>query len=367
MAFTKHWVSHPWDPSSRSQESAIIALNLANDYGPKERQDEYYDWQYRRNPAGPAVIRLAVDERDSDKLAGIYVVIPIDLVCRGETVSAALSLNTLTDANYRRQRIFTELAQETYDLCAERGLHAVVGYPNPNSYPGFVKRLGFRDIGDIPLLLRALSPSRILEKKLPVAGLRRALGRVTSYGDRLFQVRSRSDAGVETLDEFDSGFDEFGDHLAGRFPLLVKRSAAFLNWRYLDHPFDYRVLVVRDAGLVSGFIAYRCVPFADMQCGMILDFAVRGSSAGSRAGLRLLRAALAEMTSRECDLVGALALPHTAENALLRRSGFLPCPAKLKPQPFPYIVRKNTTGFDFGLDVFDIQNWFVAIGDYDAA
>lgn len=363
----RDWVSCPWDPSDESQERAILALNRANDYGPKEGAPAYFDWQYRRNPAGKAIIRLAVDKGDREKLAGIYVAIPVFLQCHGETVPAALSINTLTDINYRGQGIFTGLAREVYDLCAERGLHAVIGYPNPNSYRGFVKHLNFRDICDIPLVLRILRFSEIVKKRFPIQGLVPFAGAISRVCDPWFRRHGTTDRGVHLVREFDQAFNGFNNHLGHRFSIYFSRDTGFLNWRYLDHPFRYRVLAVRANGKILGYLVYRQTRFAKMNCGMILDFLVRADVKSGEIGGRLIQRALHEMMTQDCDIAGALCLPHTMEFGLLRRAGFFRCPSRFRPQPFPCVVRRNHTPYEFRSDIFNITNWLVAIGDYDAA
>jgi hypothetical protein len=47
------------------------------------------------------------------------------------------------------------LALKTYNYCQENGFHLVFGFPNENSFPGFVKRLGWSHFDDmIPYLIR---------------------------------------------------------------------------------------------------------------------------------------------------------------------------------------------------------------------
>lgn len=52
-----------------------------------------------------------------------------------------------------------------YDECRKDGFKFCYGAPNPNSHPGFIIRLGFQDIGVMPLYLKLIYPSALTEEK----------------------------------------------------------------------------------------------------------------------------------------------------------------------------------------------------------
>lgn len=72
-----------------------------------------------------------------------YGVIPMRLSVNRETVLAAQSCDTMTHPDFRGKGLFTELAQRTFQLAIEKGIHFVFGFPNQNSYPGFINKLDF--------------------------------------------------------------------------------------------------------------------------------------------------------------------------------------------------------------------------------
>src|SRR6266404_1482246 len=158
------WRSVAWNAAEAAATERIRAL-LAAEY---PREDvatlEYCEWLLRRNPSGDAIIRLAVDADGT--IAGQYVVIPVQLTIDGTVHDGALSLLTLVDQRYRGQGVFTTLARDVIDDCAARGRRFIIVFPNQNSYPGFTRALGFRDIGSVPLLLRPLKPSRLVQTRL---------------------------------------------------------------------------------------------------------------------------------------------------------------------------------------------------------
>ena len=367
MVVPKKWHAHSWDPKDKCQEKAILELNKKNDFGSFDLEKEYFDWRYRRNPAGRAIIKLAVANGNRNEIVGIYCVIPIFLICKRATIRVCMSVGTLTDVSCRGQGIFTSLARDVYEVCSKQQMHAVLGYPNQNSYKGFIRHLGFKDIGEIPLLVRPLRLSNAFKRRFRKRKWMSFAGVLERPFDLWFDVPKIDAPGIEEVRHFDQAFDELNEHLSTRFPIFVKRDSAFLNWRYFDNPFNYRVFAVREAGKILGYIIYRFVHFGKIRCGIILDFTIRRDINSFEVGCLLIRAALHDMLQNECEISGAICLRNSLEFKSLKKAMFFNCPDLLKPQPIPYIIRKNETFFEPGTNLFDIVNWFVSIGDYDAA
>lgn len=72
-----------------------------------------------------------------------YGVIPCFLQVESKEVLAAQSADTMTHPDYRNKGLFVELALLTYQLCRETGIKVVFGFPNQNSFPGFINKLGW--------------------------------------------------------------------------------------------------------------------------------------------------------------------------------------------------------------------------------
>ncbi|MFM7682710.1 MAG: GNAT family N-acetyltransferase [Bacteroidota bacterium] len=72
-----------------------------------------------------------------------YGVFPCLANYNGETYLVAQSGNTMTHTAHQGKGLFTILAKKTYEYCVEKGIHLVFGFPNNNSYPGFVQKLNW--------------------------------------------------------------------------------------------------------------------------------------------------------------------------------------------------------------------------------
>jgi GNAT superfamily N-acetyltransferase len=76
--------------------------------------------------------------------AAYYGVFPMRLLVEGKQVLAAQSGDTMTHPDHRGKGLFIELAKRTYALAKDEGIAFVFGFPNANSYPGFVKKLAWK-------------------------------------------------------------------------------------------------------------------------------------------------------------------------------------------------------------------------------
>lgn len=107
---------------------------------------EYLKWQYADNPVGPIV---GFNAYMGDVLAAHYVTMPIYMNIEGKKTLGVLSLNTATHPEHRGKRLFTILAEKTYEYAAENGYKFVIGVANANSTHGFIKHLGFKLVGPL--------------------------------------------------------------------------------------------------------------------------------------------------------------------------------------------------------------------------
>ncbi|MFT5486606.1 MAG: GNAT superfamily N-acetyltransferase [Paracoccaceae bacterium] len=125
--------------------------------GNDERNRSYDHWRFFAGPYGncPSVIAM-----DGARAVAFYTVWPVKLKLGNEIVSGAQSMDTMTHPDYRGRGLFIKLAMACYEICAERGYEALYGFPNSNSYPGFLRRLNWDHTGDIVHWVRTLKLSK---------------------------------------------------------------------------------------------------------------------------------------------------------------------------------------------------------------
>ena len=139
-----------------------LIRNLYLDVWGYNRPIEYDKWRFFDSTYKLSPIAVA---QDGNRLAGAYSLWPVNLKIMGKRVLGAQSMDTMSHPNYRGQGIFTLLAKECYLIAKERGVKVLYGFPNQNSYPGFVKKLGWTHTGDITHWVRPICLSE--HQKIP--------------------------------------------------------------------------------------------------------------------------------------------------------------------------------------------------------
>ena len=348
------------DPQSHLDELVSLARI---EYGDAEMSNKaYLRWQYVENPAGKAIVVVA--RADNGALAGQYVVIPLDFRLDGQLGKGSLSLNTLTHPDYRGQGLFTKMANETYDVCKSEGLNITLGFPNKNSYPGFVRKLQFQHIGNATVMFRPLRPIAIL-RHLP------KLRSAPKYASPKCLIQSSqipSDKGGLSVTELclDSDADAYDAMISTqRHPnFCVSRGAFFARWRYNAIPTrQYRAFKVDGCKEMLATCVVRQRRVKGIECVFIVDLQLGHDTAAEPAAHMLIQSVLSFYRSAGVALAGILVNKGTILYKLSKSLWFRPMPSRLLPHDAPIIVRRNAP--TLGDEMFDIRQWDFAFGDYD--
>lgn len=347
-----------WDvvPYAPELTSDLLALHRRAWPGAEICDEHFLRWQYDENPAGHALSTLA-RERSTGRIIAQFGALPVRLWADGEERLGALGLNVVTDEAFRRQGLFTALGRAADARMAQAGVSVAFAMPNENSFPGFVRHLGYAHAGDVPFLVRPVNVRRLVSQRLRIPGAG-ALASIAAWPFvRPLPRTPRDESGItiEGVTTFDQEFDLFWQRIRGRERVMVVRDARYLDWRFRQVTLRrYEVLRATSAGRMAGYIVVRTADLLGMRAGMIVDFLVEDE----RAGRALLSHALARFANEDVDLVATLMLSHAPEYRLLRQAGLRPLPRRLLPQPFRLVSRD-------GAAVRDARNWFFTLGDYD--
>lgn len=352
-----------WKISQYTKQDIPEMVSMAHEfYGDTSITDEsYLNWQYEENCAGKAFLALA-KKKDTDELIGKYVVIPQCIKVNQTIVSATLSLNTLTKKEYWGKGIFTGLANDVFEALRNNGVEFTYGFPNPNSYPGFINKLGFLEIGRVPLLLKPLDIRSLINAKISPK-----MGWVSQFFNFFFKVKSIKDEEKERIFEIGQDhlalFDDLWTEVNHKYKVIGVRNSRYIQWRYFNIPLrEYKIFGAKDSnGNLLGYIIGRCTMVANMKCGMVVDFLIKPQEV--EEGKLLVKAILQYFLEQGMALAGSLMLKHTEEYTLLKKNGFIKCPKFLEIQPFPVILREHRSPTDSTLN--NLDNWFLTMGDYD--
>jgi len=111
---------------------------------------DYIRWQYADNPCGQIV---GFNAFFNEKLVAHYVAQPFVARINGEVQKGLLSLNTATHPEHQGKKLFTTLAEKTYEYAFSQGYAFVIGVANANSTPGFLRKLGFQHVAPLTVKL----------------------------------------------------------------------------------------------------------------------------------------------------------------------------------------------------------------------
>ena len=309
-----------------ADESGMLALERLVWGATEMAKSDFFDWQYRKNPAGRALIWCY--ENLDGMIVSQYAVIPVPLKVGSNRILGSLSLNTVTHPDYRRRGLFVKAAEALYSKLALREIPLTYGFPNEASYAGFVNKLGFAPLGRPTVLVRILDPTAFLLRADPCRWNRI----VREAGRFLFGRVTNIDSRISVSEKIDFDFLET-ERLLEHTGFVLWRDSDWLTWRYLAHPFrKYRMELAGDSDNPCGLAIYQITTARNLKIGYLMDLLL---SPDAEVGM------VASLISRVVDIchiegcaaITFLAARNSRKSVLLRQCGFWPVPQKLVPGP----------------------------------
>jgi predicted N-acetyltransferase YhbS len=318
---------------------------------------KFIAWQYFDNPSGHAIMKIAKTE--SNEVVGQCAWLPMTVKVFDNQVKAGAGSNAMTKETHQRQGIFSALVEETCAKAQKEECQLFYAYPNMNSFLGCVAKNDFSILHHIPLLIYP-SGLRALVK-------RKTNGFLAFFAPSfLFRLDKKSnDANVKEMHPDDWPLlKAFWEVVKNKYPIMVVRDEAFLQWRYFAVPArEYKMFVYKKDGAVMGYIVATVKEANDTNYGMIVDFLLRDGE--TKAGQELVWKCFELFKQKQVQLITCLMLVHTQEYSILRKCGFFKGPAWFGIKPTPLIYRVHHRNQDTE-QMKDIKNWFFTMGDYDS-
>ena len=317
----------------------------------------YYDWQYRDNPHGKAIIVLAKDEEKNNSVIGIEAILPMRLIVDQEMTMAALSCNSAIDPAYRKKGIFSELISSIQNESIKKGISCIYGVANDKSVNSFIQK-GSIEISNLPLLVRPLRLSKYFDP--PISTLLQIF-------DGIWKIKRNTNSEVVPFtNQYNAEFDILIEKVSKRASVIQKRDKNFLQWRYGNHPTrKYQTFVLNENSILKGYVITSDTVVNSKKIGVIIDFIV-DPEVKSREKLKdLIKIALENLWKNGASLAIATCRSGLLENEILRETGFLTIPQFLKPQPLHFILIQTDSN-NANLKKLEMNdNWFFSFGDYD--
>jgi len=315
----------------------------------------YLNWLYLGNPLGKAIISLAYDE-GYNQLVGQFARVPLKFLVSGNEILAICGVNSLIMKEYRNLPLYYKLHKTSIDMYDQNRDVFTYAVPNPTAYPLLTRLFSYKTVCYIPLLILPMRPKVLISKRVSKV-LSKCIPDVIYKG---IPIKNNKKIQVSAIKDANQ-LDGFWEKIKNKYIIWGVRDKEYLSWRYFNVPCrDYTFLRADDKGETIGFCVVRIKEVEGVKNGMIADFVV--SPGRKDAAVALIKKSIGYFAENDAELCGTLMLAHTEESKYLKRIGFVQCPRKFLPQPFPLIVKSLNKHSE---RLSNPQNWFITMGDYD--
>jgi len=220
-----------------------------------------YHWLYRDNISGDAMC-WAFKNEESGTVIGSTAIFPRSFRVDGDVVTAGITGDFGVKKKYRTLGPAIALQKATISSCDDGTFDFLYGVTNHLSAP-VQKRAGFTIIGETVRLTKIFRSFKHIERKVKNKLLAKCLSIPIDFMIKLrtiFCLRYFSTSlTYESLDDFDTKFDDLWEKAKDKFPLIGERSRQFLNWRFRKSPsHDYLIFALKNRKYNSliGYIVY---------------------------------------------------------------------------------------------------------------
>jgi hypothetical protein len=328
-------------------ESVDECVDLLNQVFEQSRTKDQYLWKFYESPLNKTIIRLAYESETGELLAH-YAVMPVEINHSGEYVKGGQSGDTAVAAKAAGRGLFKKCATETFDSMSADGYQLVYGFPNSESYPGFVRRLGWRRISRL---------TRYTLRLKAIGGLLPSMTSAILILKEAYEKTKKSsqnepphtyNANTHLSKEVEGLWNTVKDYEA----CSIVKNLAYLDWRYSRNRLEnYLYYEMRIKGILEGIVIYRCNNrSATITEVMVARKNIRYSRRLIRRfALYALHRGMSEIVFEGLDDgffdTGFQDFKKTSSNLI-------------------FCVKELNTGHS-GAEIFAVQNWTVTGGDLD--
>ena len=279
---------------------------------------EHWQWKLNTLPASVPSVWLAFDgARPIFQYAGC----PLRYHFPSGERSGVVSVDTMTDPDYRRRGLLSQVGAQVFDTWRAAGHAFVIGLPN-EKWGSRLAALGYVDLFPLQWLVRPMQIEALAARRLrlnwptnlaPLSALAQRGWNRSLPIDPAVVVREIDRAGAE--------IDQLWRTAHDPQRVSIVRDSAWLNWRYVAAPaFEYHVLLAARAGVTVGYVVYRLSTQAKHRNGAIAEW----FATYYLVACALVRTALDRLYAARVESVATLTIPGSSQWQLLKRSGFFP-------------------------------------------
>jgi len=294
---------------------------------------------------------------DGDRVAGTLGYMPADFWIRGKRTAVRFTHDLLVDPDYRGGGLGRLIVENAFAL----GDFFPGGMWMTDPCRKIHVDAGFQDAAPLVTYSLVLDPASFVARRgMPL--FKAAAGRAALTANRAVALRrarrAASRDGVQEILRFDANTDAAWEKLVPGYEITRVRDAAYLNWKYLAHPWlPYRGLLATKGPDPTGYLVWRLAPdHAAEKRAVVTDFLTARSDADTLR--RLLARVVVEAAAAGMESVSVLTTQPWAVG-LLRSMGFLPREAR---NTWVVAGWQNVIPGEW---LQDTSPWHVCMGDSD--
>jgi GNAT superfamily N-acetyltransferase len=358
-AAPRDWTLREYSPGDREG-----VFQLRTEVYGETFSEEDWVWKFERSPLRPARIYLAESE---GRIVGLRNFLFREVKVGNDVWLSVLTVDAMVHPDFRRLGIWSTLTREGVRRLRAEGIHLAVSFvgPHRNTYAGF-RKLGWMDVGSIPLLVKPLRLGGLLAKALRSRRLQAPADRISAFLPGIRPRRRLPQAGglsIERIESFDGQFDRLWEQQSRERTFSLVRDQKYLNYRYRDRPGESYALFAAYRGRnLSGYtVVRRSLRMFDLSIGLVMELATTGEPQEADS---LVGEAVRYLDAEEVDAIGCLMMRHSPQYGVLRRAGFLPVPSRFNPRDYHPMVEADPTKLSRAM-MADRGNWHFTWGDFD--
>lgn len=196
-------------------------------------------------------------EKIGNKIKGINGFMAAKFICESQELYAAQSCDSAVLEQYRGKGVFTAIIKNAQKQLQSAGVDFLFGFPNQNSYPGFIN-LGWKHEVDLcryflPIDWYALLQNKIGKKCARIAHtllIQVTLSKINRLAKKTFNGTIKS----YDLCPF-NGEDYSIINNCGK--IMIKRSLEYYVWKLDKNPTkNFKYIVAKEEGRLYGFVVY---------------------------------------------------------------------------------------------------------------
>lgn len=271
-------------------------------------QDVYRRWKYFGNPLGDAIVGIATA---GGSVVSVVAATPKRIWLSGKAVPAYELGDFLTDGNYRKMGLFSQLIELVCREAGARGSALVYVRPNDVSFPILAGKLAFYEAQRMDAR-RFVIPSHTISRKTGIpASLLRLSGMDWLLKNRCIPRVPGDAVTVVPVERFGEETDQLWQRASAGYDFALVRDSSYLNWRFSDCPTPYKMWLARRKGEAVGFLvtsAERTAP-----SGTVVDLFTE--SCDAEAVRALLATGMGSLLKGGIELISTWTLRGSAQSA----------------------------------------------------